>query len=62
MNIIKTIINWIMSLFRSTPVDQEKLETEADVLKKDLKRIQKNIDGVSVKGMSEKEIEDYFNK
>lgn len=62
MSIIKTIITWIMSLFRSTPVDQEKLETQAEVLKEDLKRIQKNIDGVSTKGMTDKEIEDYFNK
>lgn len=59
---IKTIINWILSLFRSTPINQQKLEREAESIKNDIKNIDNKLEDIDAGKMSDKEIEDYFNK
>ena len=62
MSIFKNIITWIISLFRKTPIDQEVLESRADQLNKDLDAIDDKLEDINADKMSNKDIEDYFNK
>ena len=59
---IKAIINFILGLFRKTPIDQEVLESRADQLNKDLDAIDDKLEDINADKMSNKDIEDYFNK
>jgi hypothetical protein len=62
VNLIKTIINFILGLFRSKPAEQGQLENQAGALKEDLKEIDKKLEDIDAGKMSDKDIEDYFNK